>query len=117
MKIYPRRSFAPGRVQTAIACGFLAALLAAHPPVVDAQQADATVAPPLVVFAETEARADQAPRALSLALPSASDACTDSTQTEVVFTDIEVEYNEENLVSLYARDDTKDSEVSLVIQG
>ena len=117
----------------------------------DAQQADATVAPPLVVFAETEARADQAPlssdatatlesiqsdptasgirighsdpapvlaaRALSLALPSASDACTDSTQTEVVFTDIEVEYNEENLVSLYARDDTKDSEVALVIQG
>ena len=151
MKSYPRRSFAPGRVQTAIACGFLAALLAAHHPVVDAQQADATNSPPLVVFAQSKASADQAPlsaqasatletiqsdpaasdirigysnpdpvlaaRALSLALPSASDACTNSEQGEVEFTDVEVTYNEEDLVSVYARDDATDSEVSLVIQG
>ena len=151
MKIYPRTSFAPGRVQTAIACGFLAALLAAHHPVVDAQQADATNSPPLVVFAQSKASADQAPlsaqasatletiqsdpaasgirighsntdpvlaaRALSLALPSASDACTNSEQGEVEFTDVEVTYNEEDLVSVYARDDSTDSEISLVIQG
>ena len=151
MKSYPRTSFAPGRVWTAIACGFLAALLAAHHPMVDAQQDDATNSPPLVVFGEPEARADQAPlsaeanatletiqsdpaasgirighsnpdpvlaaRALSLALPSAPDACTDSEQGEVEFTDVEVTYNEEDLVSVYARDDSTDSEISLVIQG
>ena len=151
MKIYPRTSFAPGRVQTAIACGFLAALLAAHHPVVDAQQADATNSPPLIVFAQSKASADQVPlsaqasatletiqsdpaasdirighsnpdpvlaaRALSLALPSAPDACTDSGQGAIDFTDVDVVYNEENLVSVYARDDATDSEVSLVIQG
>ena len=117
----------------------------------DAQPADATNSPPLVVFGEPDARADQAllsaeanatletirsdpaasdirighsdpdpviaARALSLALPSASDACTNSKQGEVEFTDVEVTYNEEDLVSVYARDDATDSEVSLVIQG
>ena len=58
-----------------------------------------------------------AARALSLALPSASDACTDPIQGAIAFTDIEVEYNEDDLVSLYASDDTTDSEISLVIQG
>ena len=58
-----------------------------------------------------------AARALSLALPSAPDACTDSAQGEIEFTDVEVTYNEENLVSVYARGDTADSEISLVIQG
>ena len=151
MKSYPRTSFAPGRVWTAIACGFLAALLVARHPVVDAQQADATNSPPLVVFAQSKAGADQVPlsaqasatletiqsdpaafdirigysnpdpvlaaRALSLALPSAPDACTESGQGAIDFTDVDVVYNEENLVSVYARDDATDSEVSLVIQG
>ena len=151
MKSYPRTSFAPGRVWTAIACGFLAALLVAHHPVVDAQQADATNSPPLVVFAQSKAGADQAPlsaqasatletiqsdpaasdvrighsnpdaviaaRALSLALPSAPDACTDSGQGTIDFTDVAVVYNDEDLVSVYARDDATDSEISLVIQG
>ena len=58
-----------------------------------------------------------AARALSLALPSASDACTDSGQEGIDFTDVEVTYNEEDMVSLYARDDTTDSEISLVVQG
>ena len=141
--------FGPGHVHTALAC--IAALLFIHHPPVDAQQAGATDAPPLVVFAPSKAGADQAPlsadavatletiqsdpsasdiqighsnpepviaaRALSLALPSASAPCTDSGQGAIDFTDVEVTYNEEDMVSLYARDDTKDSEVSLVIQG
>ena len=58
-----------------------------------------------------------AARALSLALPSVPNTCTDSGQGEIDFTDVEVTYNEEDLVSVYARDDTADSEISLVIQG
>ena len=58
-----------------------------------------------------------AARALSLALPSASDACTDSGEGALDFTDVEVTYNDEDMVSLYARDEVKDAEVSLVIQG
>ena len=46
--------------------------------------------------------------ALSLALAPAS---------KVVFHDFEIEYNENDLVSLYARDDAADTEIALVIQG
>ena len=46
--------------------------------------------------------------ALSLALAPAS---------KVVFHDFEIEYNEDDLVSLYARDDAADTEIALVIQG
>ena len=58
-----------------------------------------------------------AARALSLALPSSTDACTDSGEGALDFTDVEVTYNDEDMVSLYARDEAKDAEVSLVIQG
>ena len=141
----------PGPNRAAMACAVVAALLVAHHPVVDAQQAGAANSPPLVVFAQPRAGADQAPlpagaaatletiqsdpaasgirigrsnpepvlatRALSLALPSASDACANSGQSTIGFTDIEVRYNEDDLVSLYARDDATDAEISLVIQG
>ena len=56
-------------------------------------------------------------RAMSLALPSASGASAPSVDTDIVFTDIEVRYNEEGLTSLYAIDDATDTEVALVIQG
>ena len=46
--------------------------------------------------------------ALSLALAPAS---------KVVFHDFEIEYNDNDLVSLYARDDAADTEIALVIQG
>ena len=146
-----RAPIEPGLIPPGIVCACAVALLVAHHPIVDAQQAGGANSPPLVVFAPSRAGADQAPlaadaaatletiqsdpsasdiqighgnpepviaaRALSLALPSASDACTDSGQRAIDFTDIEVEYNEDDLVSLYARDDTTDSEISLVIQG
>ena len=61
MKNTLRTSFGPGRIRMAITFAPLALLLVAHHPIVGAQQADATNAPPLIVFAESEARADQAP--------------------------------------------------------
>ena len=58
-----------------------------------------------------------ATQSLSLPLPSASEACTGSTQTGIVFTEVDVSYNEEGLASLYARDETTDSEIALVVDG
>ena len=58
-----------------------------------------------------------ATRSLSLPLPSASEACTGSTQTGIVFTEVDVTYNEEGLASLYARDDAADAEIALVVDG
>ena len=55
--------------------------------------------------------------ALSLALPPGSRAPGSAADTAIVFTNISVEYNEEGLASLYARDEEADSEVSLVIDG
>ena len=143
--------FGPRRCRMAIVCASVAGFLVIHHPDADAQPADATDAPPLVVFVESDARADQPPlsadaaakrasihadpaasdlrighsdpaavlaaRALSFAPPSAAEACTSSERTEVVFTDASVTHNEEGLVSLYARNDTTDAEIALVIQG
>ena len=53
--------FGPERARMSIACALVAALLVAHHPVVDAQPADTTDAPPLVLFAGSGARADQPP--------------------------------------------------------
>ena len=56
-------------------------------------------------------------RSLSLELPSATGTSGESTDTGVVFTGADVDYNDEGLASLYARDEEADSEVALVIQG
>ena len=137
-------------VRLKVAGAFAAVLLASHHPIADAQQADAANAPALVVFSQSDGRADQpslsaeatailesihddpsasgirighsdpvpvlAARSLSLALPSASQACTDSEQSEAVVTGVEVEYHDEGLASLYAQDDAADTKVALVIQ-
>ena len=52
-------------------------------------------------------------RVLSVVVPSSADAA----QGLVAFTGVDVEHNDENLVSLYAQDDETDSEVALVVQG
>ena len=52
-------------------------------------------------------------RILSFALPFAPDA----EEAVITFTGVDVKYNDEDMVSLYAQDETTDSEVALVIQG
>ena len=58
-----------------------------------------------------------AARSLSLELPSETGASGKSANTNVVFTRVDVDYNDEGFASLYARDEEADSEVALVIQG
>ena len=130
------------RVGTAIICACVAILGLAQSRVALAQQANTAGAPPLVVFAARAALAGLAPltarasttlaalrsdpaasqvrighsepapilaaRALSLTLPSGA---------EVVFTGIDVRYNEDGFASLYARDEATDTALALVIQG
>ena len=56
-------------------------------------------------------------RALSLALPPAAEAPRSAAGATIVFTGVSVEYDEDGLASIYARDEAADSEVSLVVQG
>ena len=56
-------------------------------------------------------------RALSLALPPAAGAPGSAAGTTIVFTGVSVEYDEDGLASIYARDEAADSEASLVVQG
>ena len=54
-------------------------------------------------------------RALSIVVPSTPEAS--AADAVFAFTGVDVEHNDEDLVSLYAQDDATDSEVALVIQG
>ena len=57
-------------------------------------------------------------RALSFALPPAAGAPRrGAAGTVIVFTGVSVEYDEDGLASIYARDEAVDSDVSLVVQG
>ena len=139
------------RIMLAVACTFVAVLVAHHP-IAGAQQVDGAAAPPpLVVFTPYKAatsspalstegaatletiRSDPAAseirigrstpaavlgaRALSLALPPAAGAPGSAAGATIVFTGASVEYDEDGLASIYARDEAADSEVSLVVQG
>ena len=55
-------------------------------------------------------------RVLSIVLPSTPEASANAGAV-IAFTGVDVEHNDEDLVSLYARDDATDSEVALVVQG
>ena len=52
-------------------------------------------------------------RVLSVVMPS----FTDAAKTVIAFTGVDIEHNDEGLVSLHARDEATDSEVALVVQG
>ena len=52
-------------------------------------------------------------RVLSVVVP----ASADTPENVLAFTGVDVEHNDDNLVSLHARDDATDSEVALVVQG
>ena len=56
-------------------------------------------------------------RVLSVAVPSTPETPGDAAEALIVFTGVDVEHNDENLVSLHARDEATDSEAALVIQG
>ena len=117
---------------------------ATHPIIVFAQEhAVAASASPAALTAEQTATLDtirsdpaasgirigrSAPTALAAALdaralsivvpaPSASGASPETADAVIAFTGVDVEHSDEDLVSLYARDDETDSEVALVVQG
>ena len=56
-------------------------------------------------------------RALSFALPRAARVAKPAADATIIFANVSVEHNEDGLVSLYARDEQADSELSLVIDG
>ena len=56
-------------------------------------------------------------RVLSIVVPSTPEASANAADAVIAFTGVDVEYNDEDLVSLYAQDDATDSEVALVVQG
>ena len=56
-------------------------------------------------------------RVLSIVVPSTPEASASAADAVIAFTGVDVEYNDEDLVSLYAQDDATDSEVALVVQG
>ena len=56
-------------------------------------------------------------RALSVVVPSTPEASANAADAVFAFTGVDVEHNDEDLVSLYAQDAATDSEVALVVQG
>ena len=56
-------------------------------------------------------------RALSIVVPSTPEASANAADAVFAFTGVDVEHNDEDLVSLYAQDAATDSEVALVVQG
>ena len=56
-------------------------------------------------------------RALSVVVPATPEASAPAADAVFAFTGVDVEHNDEDLVSLYAQDAATDSEVALVIQG
>ena len=56
-------------------------------------------------------------RVLSIVVPLAPGASANAAEPLITFTGVDVQHNDENLVSLHARDEATDSEVALVVQG
>ena len=137
--------FHPRRSTRAITCAFATVLLAHHPaasaqavpPLIVFTEYQAAASPYLLSAggaATLEAiRSDPAAseiqigrsapaavlraRALSFALTPAARAAKPAADATIVFANVSVEHNEDGLVSLYARDEQADSELSLVIDG
>ena len=114
--VFAQNPLAPVRAESAGASASLAPLSAEQAATLETIRSDPAASgirigrsAPAAIAAALDARA------LSIVVPSTPEAS--AADAVFAFTGVDVEHNDEDLVSLYAQDDATDSEVALVIQG